>query len=75
MVKEIQLDLLVEEMMVVLVLATLGETVMAGDVEAAKKIRQFLMDVENGPELAKSAMDKLHAMANLTSSMTPESLS
>lgn len=75
MINEIKLDLSGEEMMVVLVLATLGECVMAGDVEASKRVFQFLNDVENGPELAKAAMDKLHAAMNLTASMTPGSLS
>jgi hypothetical protein len=69
---EMQVDLLPEEMMVVLVLATLGECVMAGDVEAAKKIRGFLMETENASSMAKSAMDKLHAAANLTAAMAAD---
>lgn len=70
---ELTLDLTPSELVVVTMLASLGEAVMAGDKVAGGEVAGMLMKEEGIEQIAQTALDKLHASLKLAKTMMQDS--
>lgn len=73
---EMQIDLLPTELLVLVMLANMGHSMLAGDREAAKSLGELLMELPDSERTAMSALEKLEASMRLAAKMAaPEGLS
>lgn len=73
---EMQIDLLPTELLVLVMLANMGHSMLAGDREAAKSLGEMLMELPDSERTAMGALEKLEASMRLAAKMTqPDGLS
>lgn len=70
---ELTLDLTPAELVVITMLASLGEAVMAGDKVAGDEVAGMLMKEEGIEQIAQTAIDKLHASLKLAKKIIQDS--
>lgn len=64
------IDLMPAELMVVVMLANMGHSVLAGDRDAAKRLGEMLMELTGSEAIAMMALDKLEASMKLAAQIT-----